>query len=615
MYNTPNPQSVNTLLQAKRYRDRGLAICRILPGEKRPLKKGWTLRSAEPEDFREGDSIGIQAGRLSGELAIVDLDDRRAVELADRFLPHTGMEEGRAGKPRSHRYYQVKNIVVESPPTCSGGIGGPATLHFDRGPKRVIDFLGTGAQAVAPCSWWEKDGRRELREWHSFEEPAVIDQAELLEAVAALASECGAKATRWENFIRGGAVKEQTTVLANASPAPDLLPFSDSDAVRQARSYFRPIPGAVSREYGGGGGDAMCFRLALKLVKGFVLSVEDALPVLTEWNQRCVPPWSVAELRDKLKCAALKDGPVGWLLNRTPSRKPSTRRITVQVPSEQEEVFVGIGTADLGKSAYVDIKPDLWAALRFVKGERPQLAPELAAVAWKSKDVFVAVQSNYKTNSQVVQNAFRLTSLLRMKGAARVRLMVPTSPDERIVTVAASTKVEVRWPPMTQEEAHNERLMASSRAASQPRRRRRRANAIDEARSWIITNGIKKATADVVERARKEGIREKSIRRALTALHKEDSTHSSKSKDTPLQPSYEMGTLSEQESPLMESALSTSIERPHGRCRQGKVYQAKKWLAERGLRSAPKDVIEQAQRDGIHPKTLRKAVTALRAAA
>jgi hypothetical protein len=285
------------------------------------------------------------------------------------------------------------------------------------------------------------------------------------------------------------------------------------------------------------------------------------------------------------------------------------------VPNEQEEVFVGIGTADLGKSAYVDIKPDLWAALRFVKGERPQLAPELAAVAWKGKDVFVAVQSNYKTNSQVVQNAFRLTSLLRMKGAARVRLMVPTSPDERIVTVAASTKVEVRWPPMTQEEAHNERLMASSRAASQPRRRRRRANAIDEARSWIITNGIKKATADVVERARKEGISEKSIRRALTALHKEDSTHSSKSKDTPLHPSYEMGTLSGQEFSLMESAPSTSIERPHGRCRQGKFYQAKKWLAERGLRSAPKDVIEQAQRDGIHPKTLRKAVTALRAAA
>ena len=58
---------------ARAYHERGFALARIKPGKKRPTDKGWNLRSFHPDAFREGDSIGIQTGRLSGDLVCVDL--------------------------------------------------------------------------------------------------------------------------------------------------------------------------------------------------------------------------------------------------------------------------------------------------------------------------------------------------------------------------------------------------------------------------------------------------------------------------------------------------------------------------------------------------------------
>src|SRR5689334_2501852 len=49
------------------YKARGFALARIKPGQKRPTDRGWTVRSCEPDEFRRGDSIGLQGGRLSGD--------------------------------------------------------------------------------------------------------------------------------------------------------------------------------------------------------------------------------------------------------------------------------------------------------------------------------------------------------------------------------------------------------------------------------------------------------------------------------------------------------------------------------------------------------------------
>jgi hypothetical protein len=86
------------------YIRRGYGICRINPGDKRPIFKDWNLESLSEDDFAENDNIGILTGALSGDLVCVDLDSADALRLAGQFLPPTQMVDGRPGKPRSHRY-------------------------------------------------------------------------------------------------------------------------------------------------------------------------------------------------------------------------------------------------------------------------------------------------------------------------------------------------------------------------------------------------------------------------------------------------------------------------------------------------------------------------------
>lgn len=102
---------------------------------------------------------------------------------------------------------------------------------------------------------------------------------------------------------------------ATVPPTPSPLTFhgssTDRNAVARARRYLAAIPPAVA----GQNGDAATFRVCCRLVRGFALEDGDALAVLTEWNERCEPPWSEEELRAKLE-GARRYGrePVGGLL-------------------------------------------------------------------------------------------------------------------------------------------------------------------------------------------------------------------------------------------------------------------------------------------------------------
>ena len=66
---------------------------------------------------------------------------------------------------------------------------------------------------------------------------------------------------------------------------------------RGVAAYLAKIPAAIS----GQRGHDRTFHAACVLVKGFGLTVDEARPFLAEWNERCVPPWSAAELEHKLR--------------------------------------------------------------------------------------------------------------------------------------------------------------------------------------------------------------------------------------------------------------------------------------------------------------------------
>jgi hypothetical protein len=69
--------------------------------------------------------------------------------------------------------------------------------------------------------------------------------------------------------------------------------------LERARRYLAATPPAVAGEHG----DVHTFRVCCRLVRGFALHDDDAMELLLDWNQRCEPPWSETELRDKLRRA------------------------------------------------------------------------------------------------------------------------------------------------------------------------------------------------------------------------------------------------------------------------------------------------------------------------
>jgi P4 family phage/plasmid primase-like protien len=285
---------------AAEYIKRGRAVCRLRPGEKRPMYNGWNLESLRPEDFHDGDSIGIIAGRRSGDLVCVDLDSPEALTRADDFLPPTGMVEGRPGKPRSHRWYKVTDIPEAwTSKKASGGIGGPLKTSFKHTEtkKTIIDFIGTGGQAAVPPSGHPSGERRV---WDDDGEPATLPMMQLWEAVNKLAEASGGQPARRFRKKRAdrGPRKERDRRPARPHAAPvGLLPLDER--VRLGERFVETCPLARS---GHGGHDAT-FRVARSLRNDLALPKDVGRPLMDRYDERLdeagEETWSASELDHK----------------------------------------------------------------------------------------------------------------------------------------------------------------------------------------------------------------------------------------------------------------------------------------------------------------------------
>jgi putative DNA primase/helicase len=81
-------------------------------------------------------------------------------------------------------------------------------------------------------------------------------------------------------------------------------------------AYLARIPPAVAGERG----HDRTFHAACVLVQGFDLTIDEARPLLHQWNLGCIPPWSPAELEHKLQDALRTSSPRprGYLWDREP---------------------------------------------------------------------------------------------------------------------------------------------------------------------------------------------------------------------------------------------------------------------------------------------------------
>jgi hypothetical protein len=105
----------------------------------------------------------------------------------------------------------------------------------------------------------------------------------------------------------GAPVDVDAAIAAAPPPAPPPPPVvprplasGGPSAFDRARAYLANVPGAVS----GSGGSTATLMAAVRLVKGFSLSVDDAMVLMREWNRTCSPEWSERDLLRKVEQAA-----------------------------------------------------------------------------------------------------------------------------------------------------------------------------------------------------------------------------------------------------------------------------------------------------------------------
>ena len=121
--------------------------------------------------------------------------------------------------------------------------------------------------------------------------------------------------------------------------------------IDRARAWLRNTPGAIS----GQGGHNATFAVATALVHGFELSRSDAEMLLTEYNEKCVPPWKPNELAHKVNQAmnVTHDKPKGWLLSAQSGTPVSTTgKFIVQKIQSVPESESKLTTIDFLKACF-----------------------------------------------------------------------------------------------------------------------------------------------------------------------------------------------------------------------------------------------------------------------
>jgi Bifunctional DNA primase/polymerase, N-terminal/AAA domain len=97
------------------YLRRGWAVIPVPRAQKRPGRNGWEGERWRPEDvpnqWTNGENIGVLLGEPSGNLTDLDLDCEQAIRLAGRFFP-LSITTTRAGAPDSHWWYKASDRQV-----------------------------------------------------------------------------------------------------------------------------------------------------------------------------------------------------------------------------------------------------------------------------------------------------------------------------------------------------------------------------------------------------------------------------------------------------------------------------------------------------------------------
>jgi hypothetical protein len=336
-------------------------------------------------------------------------------------------------------------------------------------------------------------------------------------AVARLAAAFGARNSRWEARNAAPATSRKRAKAAGAEP-PAPLPMPKGEAARAARNYVAKMAPAVQ----GRAGDFQTWTVACVLVRDFGLSPEEALPILSEYNRRCLPPWPLRDLVHKLEAADEYAGERGGKLRESPLQ------VSVLFDPEDPEVLVGVGAAGKARST-VDLSPGLWAGFVRENGQRV-LHPELAALPWAGRTAVLAPPSTVSTNQGEVWEEYRLALLLRRAGARVASLRLPPKGGRRstLADFDGWQDLPVVRPPGRGATAKKraEEAAELARAVDAERRalpRNRPSPKLQKAVAFLRRQKADGLTVEVVKRGARAGLSKSTLVRAWRLLAEESS--------------------------------------------------------------------------------------------
>jgi Bifunctional DNA primase/polymerase, N-terminal len=305
----PHP-SYQTL--ADLYKLLGQAVLIPIPlRQKGPNRVGWqklTHADTEAPDYQEelrdaigcGGNIGVKLGPDSGRLCTFDVDNDDLHAAWIKRVPWLGKTLTTRGK-RGCQFW----LLLED--DCDYPEQGVVNLKDQDVRSGELRFGGGAKGAQSVIFGVHPDGQKYR----------IINPAEPLTISLADLDELG---------YRPG---EQ----------PTKEPKQPREATAQEESLERRICAYLDccePSVAGNHGDNTLYEVALKLVVGWDLSPDRALPFLRYYNQhKCRPPWDEERLRYKLAEADKRPGPRGHLRSTTP--ESASKKETEHRPADNDD--------------------------------------------------------------------------------------------------------------------------------------------------------------------------------------------------------------------------------------------------------------------------------------
>lgn len=239
----------------------GYAVFPCIPGGKTPITKHGFKEATTDESVIKSwweQYPNANIGIATSGLLVIDVDGAENSWAQER-------SDDLSSAPCSLTANGGRHYIFRQPPGQAWG-----NTCSKIAPK--VDTRGNGGYIIAPPS--VVDGKP----YRWVEGRSLVVPAELPEAPQWLAGLLTSRPSK-------GTVSHQ--------------PTSSPELIQRARAYIATMPPAIS----GSGGHNATYTVAVALVHGFGLDDNEAMNLLCEYNQRCLPAWTIRELQHKIKSA------------------------------------------------------------------------------------------------------------------------------------------------------------------------------------------------------------------------------------------------------------------------------------------------------------------------